>query len=169
MMRCAKQALASILLLIMVLAGSGCGGGGVKLTKVDGKVTLDGSPLEGANITFVPEDNNGPLATGVTGSDGSYRLTTYNTGDGAVAGKYKVTIIRKVEGEQGAPKLSPSDDPKAMARAIYEGTMKKNMKGPASSKKALIHPNYSDRAKTILRAIVPPPGSVDFDLKSSGS
>ena len=56
---------------------------------------ITASPLEKGEISFVTEDltkNFG--ATGVI-ADGSYTLSTGGDGDGAQAGKYKVTIKSK--------------------------------------------------------------------------
>src|SRR5713226_3122156 len=88
----------SALVLAAVLAGSGCGGA-KKLVKVEGKVTLDGAPLDGAMVKFMPQGGSGQPATGLTGTDGKFRLTTYVTGDGALPGDYSVTIT-KVEEQQ---------------------------------------------------------------------
>src|SRR5437016_5258303 len=64
----------------------GCGG--VKTpVKTTAVVTLDDKPLEGATVTFHPEDpKDGHVASGFTGSDGTAALTTYNTGDGVIPG-----------------------------------------------------------------------------------
>src|SRR5262245_12253374 len=79
----------AILPLLMAL---GCSGGG-KPIKVEGKVTLDGKPLPEALIQFLPEgEQGGPPANGLSGTDGTFRLTTFNSGDGALPGTYKVTV-----------------------------------------------------------------------------
>ena len=75
---------------VVVLAG--CGGGEMKTAVVRGKVTYNGRPVPNGTITFVPE-GGGPSATGQTGSDGTFALTTYKSDDGAVLGKHKVMIV----------------------------------------------------------------------------
>ena len=57
---------------------------------VSGRVTYQGKPVPLGQIVFYPE--KGRPATGSIGSDGSYRLTTFVTGDGAMLGRYRVTI-----------------------------------------------------------------------------
>jgi len=147
---------------IPLLAVLGCGGG-TELVKVAGKVTLDGKPLPGASVQFVPEAGTGTPANGVTGSDGSFRLTTFSTGDGARTGTYKVVIqLIDEAAEGGAVIVQPGTDPRAMAEA-----MKKAKDAPKSNKQKL-PATYSDVKKTTLKQVVPPTGAVVLDLKSTG-
>jgi len=104
---------------------AGCGGADIgkpKVYPVSGKVTQKGQPLTAGEVMFTPsggpEGASGHIATGQIGSDGSYTLTTFNTGDGAVAGKHKVTVVsrssdnlekmNKMKGGAIAYKLPPS-------------------------------------------------------------
>jgi hypothetical protein len=61
---------------------------------VSGTVTYNGAPLQKGRISFIPDD---PKGVGASGSieDGSYTLSTGGEGDGAQAGKYKVTIYAR--------------------------------------------------------------------------
>src|SRR6266511_1250628 len=79
-----------VLALLPLLVGLGCSGGG-KPVKVEGVATLDGKPLPAAMIQFIP-DGGGVPANGVTGTDGTFRLTTYSSSDGAMPGTYKVLV-----------------------------------------------------------------------------
>src|SRR5262249_3000951 len=84
----------------LCLLFSGCAGsdaGKPKVAPVSGKVTKKGGqPLTHGDITFTPsEGGSGQIATGQIGPDGSYTLTTFNTGDGAVLGKHKVTVVAR--------------------------------------------------------------------------
>jgi hypothetical protein len=54
-------------------------------------VTYKGKPVPNGTINFVPAA--GPAATGEIGPDGSYALTTFRKGDGAVLGTHKVVIV----------------------------------------------------------------------------
>jgi len=72
---------------------------------VEGIVTVGGSPIEGANVTFIPaESAQGITGIGVTDASGKYQLTTVSSRDGlkpkhgagVVAGVYNVTV-EKVE------------------------------------------------------------------------
>jgi len=70
---------------------SGCSKkSGMETAPVSGKVTYRGKAVPTGTVMFVP--GAGPAATGEIGADGSYKLTTYATGDGAVIGTHKVTV-----------------------------------------------------------------------------
>lgn len=68
----------------------GCGSGLPETAPVTGKVTINGQAVQSGKITFYPAE--GRPAMGEIGSDGTFRLTTFADGDGAVLGKHKVTI-----------------------------------------------------------------------------
>lgn len=79
-------------LLGFTFALAGCSSNGrLKTAVVSGKVTFNGKPVPNGTVLFIPE-TPGPTATGEIGPDGSYALTTYQKGDGAVLGKHKVVI-----------------------------------------------------------------------------
>lgn len=79
--------------LLLTLAG--CGGGGLDdtpdLGTVTGKVTLDGSPLADATLTFSPSEG-GRSAGAETDSGGNYELMYSLTHAGATPGEYDVSI-----------------------------------------------------------------------------
>jgi hypothetical protein len=83
----------------MVLSAAGCSGDPnlPKLGKVYGKVTYKGKPVEAGHIVFTPSGDKGGAtgqnATGEIASDGTYDLTTFNTGDGAILGQHVVTVV----------------------------------------------------------------------------
>jgi hypothetical protein len=78
-----------------------------KLAKVRGKVSYQGKPLDGGRVVFTPSGSKGggsdQGATGEISSDGSYEMTTYNTGDGAVLGQHIVTVLSQKKGEMPQP------------------------------------------------------------------
>src|SRR5262245_22519133 len=61
---------------------------------VSGTVTYNGKLLKKGNINFAP-DGPGGRAAGGTITDGKYSLTTQDPDDGAVPGKYKVSVVAK--------------------------------------------------------------------------
>jgi hypothetical protein len=159
----------STLAAVSLFAASGCGKG--KLHQLEGVVIDEkGQPLAGATVTFVPADGNARPASGLTGDDGSFRLTTFNTGDGAREGDYKVTVkVSEAQPDGGAP---PSmNDPAAITKAMQEYGQKNRGKKPGEGvhKKPAVHPNYSDPKKTPLRQHVPSDGKVELKLNSSGN
>ncbi len=82
-------------LALLVLSLCGCSGSDGEKTvyEVTGTVTFGGGPVAKATVMFSPLDNQ-PVATGITDSKGVYRLTTYDSYDGAAAGKYDVMISK---------------------------------------------------------------------------
>jgi hypothetical protein len=135
-----------ILGLALVFA-LGCGG--KKFAPVSGVVTMNGKPLAGATVTFMPVlqgggIESGPSSDGKTNEKGEYTLTAATGQKGALVGKHKVVISilaeQVGEGDERAPR----------------GGWPKMDKIPAK---------YND--KTELECIVPAEGKQDanFDLK----
>jgi hypothetical protein len=103
-----------------VLAGlAGCkqSGAEFKVAPVKGKVTHQGQPVKGGSITFQPVGVEGAKAgvkgkpaTGEVKDDGTFVLSTYGKGDGAVVGKHRVMYMPTIAGAQSydeKPKPSP--------------------------------------------------------------
>ncbi|HQU42342.1 MAG: hypothetical protein B7Z73_14555 [Planctomycetia bacterium 21-64-5] len=68
---------------------------------VEGVVTLDGQPVAGATLTFVPvQDGVGAAATGTSDATGKYTLTAVGAGPGAkpgagtLPGEYNVGVLK---------------------------------------------------------------------------
>jgi hypothetical protein len=83
---------APLALALVCGLAAGCGSGNMKTAKVKGVITYKSKPVPSGTITFVPE-GNAPSATGQIKPDGSFELTTYTSGDGAVLGKHTVMIV----------------------------------------------------------------------------
>lgn len=72
---------------------SGCGGADQpKTVPVTGKVTYNGDAIAGAQVTF---RGGGHTALGVTGPDGTFKLSTFGDGDGATLGEKNVTVAKR--------------------------------------------------------------------------
>src|SRR5207245_8454223 len=76
----------------------GCGGQ-AEPVKGEGVVTLDGKPLEGARVTFLPESAGAFVASGKTDYEGNFLLSTPGLGLGALPGEYKVVLSHIPAGE----------------------------------------------------------------------
>jgi hypothetical protein len=63
----------------------------LETAEVRGIVTLDGKPVESGGILFMPP--RGRAATAIIAPDGSYRMTTYHDGDGAIVGKHAISVF----------------------------------------------------------------------------
>lgn len=69
--------------------------------KVTGTVTYKGEPVEGATVTFLPAESKDMMSKGkgnaayaITNKDGKFTLKTFSPDDGAVPGKYIVTVTK---------------------------------------------------------------------------
>ncbi len=149
----------------LVVAVVGCGGAKDKPVPVEGVVLLDSQPLAGATVLFTPEDGKGPTSYGLTGDDGTFRLSCQNGVDGAFPGKYKVTITpastQTVE--------TPSDPKEAerMADKMMRQMASKKKRASSSKRSSTLPAEYTDERKTTLRQTVPPPeGKVTLNLTS---
>jgi hypothetical protein len=88
--------LAALALVCMLLAASaGCGTSSGAFTgatvPVKGTVTYKGKALTQGEVVFEPE-SGGREAHGTIQPDGSFELTTYGPGDGAVIGTHRVAV-----------------------------------------------------------------------------
>ena len=126
-----SRAAAAALTVCYCFCLAGCGGDAdkPKLGKVHGKVTYKGKPVEAGRVVFTPVagkgGETGQSAEGQINSDGSYDLTTFNTGDGAILGQHTVTVTLNPPGEDQMPK--PKADgtidyklPKSLGPKKYE-------------------------------------------------
>lgn len=85
-----------ILFSTLPLFSVGCGQSGPAVENVQGVVTLDGTPLEGATVFFSPKGTGGLVAAGLTQADGSFTLNTQGAkpGAGTAVGDYSVTVSK---------------------------------------------------------------------------
>ncbi len=89
----ALPAIAMLALLIgAASAVGGCAPRRPPTVPVRGTVTLDGMPLGGATVLFQPP--SGTPARAVTTDDGSFTLTTFEPGDGALVGRHRVAVTK---------------------------------------------------------------------------
>ncbi|ADB16662.1 hypothetical protein Psta_1988 [Pirellula staleyi DSM 6068] len=93
---------------------SGCGGssqprpeGALDTTPLVGKVTLQGTPVAGATVLTTHEDPSKPGGYATTDADGTFTLTTYVQGDGAVPGKHFVSVKKIAGGAATETEFNP--------------------------------------------------------------
>jgi len=137
------------------LLTTGCGSNRLATARVAGVVTWNGKPVEAGTITFYPE--KGRPASGRIQPDGSYTLTTFNAGDGAILGAHRVTIeATAVTSAEPSPKSSDEE-----VRQVLSGTSHRGK--PAV--RWLAPKKYSSLETTPLTAEVKPgPNTINFDL-----
>jgi hypothetical protein len=80
------------------------------VAKATGVVRLNGSPVAGALVRFIPDTTKGPdgrMSTGTTGTDGRFVLSCFQEGDGALVGFHRVAIVAQprveITGSPDAP------------------------------------------------------------------
>ena len=68
---------------------------------VQGRMLYNGEPLADATVSFTSTGSDVSIgAAGRTDKNGEFELTTYSSGDGAIAGLHRVSVIKAVvEGE----------------------------------------------------------------------
>lgn len=127
----------SILSAGLLILGLGCGSSqpAIPLIPVSGVVTLDGSPVDQAKVTFVPQlETKGNGGWGITDASGKYMIKTPQGAVGIPAGEYNVAISKRLNPDGSAPN---PDEP------------------PIESKARETLPiNVSDESKTTLKATV---------------
>jgi hypothetical protein len=149
--------------LTVVLLGSVSGCGGSKLVPVEGIVTLDGKPVEGATVVFLPDGASGRPAQGLTASDGRFHLSTVSE-KGAGPGDYKVVVTKTVGIlPPGAEPPSPDDERKMLKqREDFAKHSEKYLR-------SLLPTIYTSPATTPLHCKVPPEQPVVLNLTTSAS
>ena len=150
---------------LVVLASCGTEDGFGKRYPVSGTVKYNGSPLEKGEISFVTEDMSKNFgATGII-TNGSYTLSMGGEGDGAQAGKYKVTITAKEDYMEKAQaeyqKVTGGQSPKLLPNFVGKA---------AAAAKSLIPAGYGDARTTTLEAEVKAKSNtIDFELSDANA
>ncbi len=72
------------------------------------KIAHGGQPVQGASVTLIPQGQAGRGAAGVTDANGVAKIGLPGLADGAVPGKYGVTVS-KVEGAPSDPNMSAEE------------------------------------------------------------
>jgi hypothetical protein len=84
-------------MILAVLMPTGCSRSPYELAPVSGTVRIDGQPLSTGKVMFAPVGDAdsvdaGKPAIGCLRPDGTFELSTYKEGDGAVVGSHWITI-----------------------------------------------------------------------------
>lgn len=94
-MKLSRSFYQSVLLVWMSLTLAGCSGSdNVEVFPVRGVVRFEGKPMSGGgSISFIPSvSQQGKNAGGIIEADGTFVMTTYIEGDGAMVGTFRVII-----------------------------------------------------------------------------
>jgi hypothetical protein len=158
----------SCLVALGALFCAGCtGDDGPPTVPVTGIVTLNGTPVEGVTVTFIPaSEGAGESAVGVTDASGKYSLATRKKDDGAVVGKYKVTMAKY----QGGAPAAAADASKVHAdydiSDEYAPGYDEKAASDAPPAQNLLPPQYANADQSGFTAeVVAGENKHDFDLK----
>ena len=128
----------------------GCAKSGVSgpSANITGKISLQGKPVAGAMVQFIPADKGGVPGSARTDADGHYQLVSAKGMAGVTPGEYKVVISRILgpDGKELPPETSP-----------FSGGGKETLP-----------PFYSKPEDTILTATVAGSGSITIDFPLTG-
>lgn len=156
--------------LALMLLLAGCGGSEFEMVSVSGTITLDGEPLEGAEVVFAPMEIKkqaivGPASIGLTDANGKYSLKTTKGVEGAMVTNHTVAVSF---GEIDEAAISAAVDkvveanlsmPEAQVKALERKTRRE-----MSPKKKI--PESYNRKSILKIEITEPTQDADFDLKS---
>lgn len=152
--------------LVLALAtgwiAAGCGSGSAPpflkdLVPATGRVTVNGSPIAGASVTFSPDISvtGGRHAMAVTDADGNYEMMTLVPGvsqskcKGVLPGEYVVSISRIALPDGAQLPDDVTDEGEALARGA----------------KQLVPAKYTNPGSSTLKVNVAPPKAENhFDL-----
>lgn len=143
-----------IVLAAVVLTGCGSG-----LAPVAGTVTLDGKPVAGARVSFIPTGPGIP-ATGTTDAAGRFELEVGSGRRGVPRGRYAVTVVKLVVTTVSA------DEARRLVAAAPEGSLQTET-GPDGLVQVIEHVlpgRYADPATSGLAADVPAAGELRLAL-----
>ena len=144
----------------------GCSDDGLgKRYQETGKVTYNGAAVESGSISFVPEAPDGHGAAGQI-KDGTYTLTTLGENDGALPGKYRVTVdtrqIDQAKAKEAAKAYAEKKGFKGEMTVVPQDVQAKVL----SQTKSNIPGKYQIPETTDLRATIEEkPMVLDFELK----
>ena len=85
-------------LSVLLLCFCGCSSSDGNIGWVEGVVTLDGAPVEGATVRYYPASGERG-SSGKTDENGHYDLRYTRSQKGAIIGEHKVTISTEVLGD----------------------------------------------------------------------
>ena len=142
-------------MLLACLLGCGPENNNPPTFPVTGTVTFKGAPVAGADIVFVPTTPEALAAFAKSDAEGKFEMRTFEPGDGAVSGTYKVKVTKLEAGEVSeTPVFESSEDE---VEIYVEGD-------PVTPPKNLLPPRYADHNSSGLTLTVAEE-PVTFDIK----
>lgn len=132
-----------------------------KAVPVSGIVLLDGQPVDGAMVVFVPTQSPGYGAYAMTDGSGRFQLKSSDDVMGAVPGDYLVQVTKLVV-DTGKPQLVVQEDVEHAQAAGGGGASPE----PGASKNVLPE-KYSNPKTSGIQITVPAAGLDNVEIKLS--
>jgi len=149
-----------IIALGLLSLSVGCGPGDrVEVYPTKGVVLFGGEPMMGGGaISFVPIDSQaGKAAGGTVDKEGNFTMSTYDPGDGSMAGKFRVVVMQSTSDEietVGDTDIAGAADSEAEAESTV----------PVAKR---IPFTYADPANSPLTVEIKPEGPNELTLELS--
>lgn len=141
-----------------LLGLTGCTGSDSNIGRVNGKVTIDGEPIEHALVSFLPSTGRASMAW--TDANGDYDLAYLQDKMGAVVGQHKVMIETKIVADANYNAATYSED-----GPVAEEKPGKTVQN--TGRKEMLPNKYCNRNETELTAVVEKgENTINFDLES---
>ena len=138
-----------------LLGLAGCSNPDSKYAKVEGTITYNGEPVEGATVTFQSTTAGGESASGVTGAGGKYSVTSVYAvqgGAGVLPGDYMVTVSKR------SRPVDPDEEAHRKGEITYDELQKRKAgKSPsagAGPSEHLLPRKYTVASESGLKATV---------------
>lgn len=129
----AKKDFVVVLVLAGLLWSAGCGSQGDysfirDAVPATGRVTVEGKPLPGASVRFIPtiQSTGGREASAMTDESGAYEMATLAPGvppdqaKGVIPGEYTVVLSRVAMPDGGPPPADIIDENDAIAKGMKQ-------------------------------------------------
>lgn len=134
----------------------------VRTYPVTGRVTIHQTPLEGATIQFANKNQDSYSASGITDSDGRFKLTTYvnprEVYAGAAPGDYTVLVAKPAPGAVPTREMSqmehatPEERQAFLLQEMQEFTEQEKRRD--SRRKSEVPEKYASMESSTLKATV---------------
>ena len=159
-----KNFFAIFLTALFVLSLMGCNPDS-QYAKVEGTITYNGEPLEGATVSFQSTVAGGESASGVTDARGKYSVTSVYAvqgGAGVIPGDYTVTVSKRTR------PVDPDEEAYKKGEITYDELQKRNAAKPllvgAGRSEQLIPRKYTVASESGLKASVQKGKNPPFDF-----
>ena len=153
----------------LALTAAGCGDADDLPPTVPaaGVLTLDGTPVEGAQVVVSALEGGGSAAA-LTNSQGAFRLRAFPAKDGALPGEYMVQVTKTVQ-TSGASDTGVSDEEAALAVESGEHA-KETIENSDVGWQNVMPPQFANFTTSQVMLSIPEGGREDIvlDLKTSG-